>query len=47
VHRGFRLGRFFDTGYHLPKYLGIDPNIGARRGIHFLLERLPAATRKD
>lgn len=47
VHRSIHLGRFFDTGFHLPKYLGVDPNIGPKKGLHMLLERLPAASRKS
>ncbi len=39
VRRTIRLGRLFDSGYHLPRYLRFKPNIGRRTGIDFVLER--------
>jgi predicted SAM-dependent methyltransferase len=41
VRRSVRLTKYFDTGFHLPKYLGVDPNVGRKRAMHVLLERLP------
>jgi len=39
VLRRFTFTRFFDTMYHLPKYLGIRINIGKPWGLVFLLEK--------
>lgn len=45
VLRSVRLTRHFDSSYHLPKYVGVDPNVGRKRGLKFLLERLSAERR--
>ncbi|HLE47617.1 MAG TPA: methyltransferase domain-containing protein [Candidatus Thermoplasmatota archaeon] len=42
VTRSFRATRLFDSGYHMPKYLGIDLNVGRKRGLTFLLEKVAA-----
>lgn len=44
VLRSLRFTKWFDTSFHAPKYLGFDPNVGKRRALVFVLERLPDAT---
>lgn len=46
IRRRVRLTRFFDTSYHLPKYLKFNPNVGRRDGLSFVLEKLPPTPRR-
>lgn len=46
VQRSVKLTRWFDSAYHLSKYLGFDPNVGRKRGLHFLLEKIGEGVRK-
>lgn len=46
LRRGLHFGKYLDTNYHFPKYLAFDPNIGRKRGLTFLLEKLPIPARK-
>jgi predicted SAM-dependent methyltransferase len=39
--RSLRFTRLFDSSFHLPKYLGFNPNIGRKRALAFVIERLP------
>lgn len=46
LQRSLKLTRWLDSAYHFPKYLGFDPNVGRKRGLHFLLEKIGDAARK-